>query len=127
MGRQGNRKWVVGAGALILLGGLGFVRSRGGLAEAVKMPPKLDASTPALQDGFELIGAARTTEAERSPTLTVGDTAVGGGIAGPVGSTRVWFRLPPITGKARHIPRDEELRTEVGFPSGERYPVYWEV
>lgn len=123
----GRREWAVLGGTLALLGGLGFVQSRGGWMEVMKMAPKLDSSTPATQGGFELMGVERSTEEERAPRLTVGETSIGGGIVGPIGSVRVWFRLPPSTGKGIRIPRDDELQTYVEFPTGARYPVAWEV
>jgi hypothetical protein len=93
----------------------------------MKMPAKLDSSTPATQNGFELLGTARITEKERSPLLNVGETAVGGGLTGPIGSTRIWFRLPPANGNGLGIPSDDELQAYVSFPNGERYPVRWEM
>lgn len=123
----GRREWAILGGAVVLLGGLGFIQSRGGWLEVVNMAPKRDDSTPAIQSGFELLGVERTTEGEPSPRLAVGDASLGGSTPGPIGSTRLWFRLPPATPGEPRVPKDADFQTFVRFPSGDDYPVRWEI
>lgn len=119
------RKGLVALAIVGLLAGYGTIRSRGGWAEFTQMPAKRDDSTPAIQNGFELLGIARVTEEERSPRLVQGDLNLGGS-AGPIGSTRIWFRLPRANGSAMRN-RTKALQTSIRFPNGEVYPASYEM
>lgn len=123
----GRREWAVLGGTLALLGGLGFVQSRGGWMEIMKVAPVRDDSTPAAQSGFEFLKAERSTESERAPRITVDGLSVGGANPGPIGSTRIWFRLPALKPGQSRIPQEDDLRAFVSFPNGERYAAGWEL
>lgn len=113
-------------GAVLALGGYGYIQSLGGWSEALKIPAKLDRSTPAYQKGFEFLGAARVTEDDRSPRLPYGDITLGG-TSGAVGSTRIWFRLPPARSGQSPVPKDEDMSATIKFPDGEEYRARWEM
>ncbi|MGV3615917.1 MAG: hypothetical protein ACO1SV_11330 [Fimbriimonas sp.] len=115
-----------GGATLGVLGGYGYVQSRGGWSEMTQMPAKRDASTPAEQSGFELIGIARVTAEDRSSRLELGDVSLGG-TSGTVGSTRIWFRLPPHRPGERRVPSDEDLSASITFSDGEVYETKWEM
>lgn len=121
-----GRKWAIAGGLAVLLGAYGFIQSRGGWSEVTQMPAKRDESTPAIQNGFELLGIARVTEAERSPRLVLGDLDLGGS-TGPVGSTRLWVRLPPSQAGSAAKMRALKLEPTVRFPNGDVYPSTYEM
>lgn len=126
MRRRGWRKRVAIGLVAVLVGGGAFVQSQGGWNEMFKVPAKLDGSTPADQNGFEFLGTARSTEEERAPRLVQGDLSLGG-VAGLIGATRIWFRLPEAKAGESRIPKEDSLAASVRFPDGVTYPVRWEM
>lgn len=126
MRRIGRRTGLAIGGGVIVLATFAFLQARGGLSEALKVPAKLDSSTPAVQGGFEFLGAARVTEDERAPRLAYQDLLLGGG-SGFIGSSRIWFRLPVSVAGKSPVPKDDSLKATVTFSDGASYPAQWEM
>lgn len=122
----GRKTGLASVGAVVLLGTFGFVQTQGGWTEVLKVPAKRDGSTPTIQNGYELLGIARVTEDERAPRLVIDDLSLGG-VAGLIGSTRIWFRLPIARAGEPSVPKDDDLKATLTFPNGERYAARWEM